>query len=183
MHVIYELHDVYDWNKDDASMVELPLSQRELWCYSEADDLADLLVEEYYCWKLEDGPLPLTMKTDSSTGLGQIFASTAITAMNHDIDKGIADLEIRYDSSKPQDIWNVWSMLRFMEDFNIQCCALVILDCQYEFASTTPYEEFFYFSEAQVKTILARYNGTGDDAVEYGKTCYDYFEIFKYINN
>lgn len=30
--------------------------------------------------------------------------------------------------------------------------------------------------------IIARYNGYGDDAEDYGEICYKYFEIFKSYN-
>ncbi len=31
MNVVYELHDVYNWNKDDKSMGKLPVSPRDMW--------------------------------------------------------------------------------------------------------------------------------------------------------
>ncbi len=61
--------------------------------------------------------------------------------------------------------------------------AVVLLDCQYEYENTIPYEDFFDYSESQIKTILSRYNGYGEEAVKYGNICYEYYEIFENINN
>jgi len=33
------------------------------------------------------------------------------------------------------------------------------------------------------KENIARYNGTGDAAVEYGEICYEYYQIFESIND
>ena len=41
---------------------------------------------------------------------------------------------------------------------------------------------FFDCTEIQIKTVLSRYNGTNEQAVEYGNACYDYFLIFEAIN-
>lgn len=155
---------------------------REIWCYSVTDSIADDLVQAYYAWKNGNGSRPITERTDSSTGLGQIFASTAISALNNADERGFINLETAYNPDDWEDVWSVWSSLHSNNEYNIQCCALVILDCQYEFEATTPYDEFFDYSEAQIKTILARYNGTGDAAVEYGNICYEYFELFADIN-
>lgn len=156
---------------------------REIWCYSVADAAADVAVQDYYAWMEGTGSKPLVIKTDSSTGLGQIFASTAIKALNHAEDRGFINLTSQYDQGDWQDVWYVWKNLHDNNTYNIYCCALVILDCQYEFETSVPFEDFFDFSESQIKTILARYNGYGDAAAEYGDICYEYYEMFESINN
>ena len=156
---------------------------REIWCYSVADAAVDVAVQDYYAWMEGTGSKPLVSKTDSSTGLGQIFASTAIKALNHADDRGFINLTSQYDQGNWHDVWYVWKNLHDNNTYNIYCCALVILDCQYEFETSVPYEDFFDFSESQIKTILARYNGYGDDAADYGDICYEYYEIFESINN
>ena len=37
---------------------------------------------------------------------------------------------------------------------------------------------FWAHNAEHTKTVLSRYNGTGNEADEYGDECYDYFEIF-----
>lgn len=41
------------------------------------------------------------------------------------------------------------------------------------------YGSLFHFTEAQIKAILARCNGTGNEAVNYGHECYECYKIFK----
>ena len=156
---------------------------REIWCYSVTDAAADVAVQEYYAWKEGVGSEPLIKKTDSSTGLGQIFASTAIKALNNADDRNFISLTTQYDASDWYDVWIVWQKLHNNNTYNIQCCSLVILDCQYEFQDDVPYDDFFDFSESQIKTILARYNGYGDAAAEYGDICYQYYQIFEACNS
>lgn len=156
---------------------------RELWYVNVLDAAADALVQEYYAWMLGNGPHPLIERTDSSTGLGQIFASTAIKALNNADDRGFISLPYHYNNSVWQDVWYIWHNLHDDNSYNIKCCSLVILDCQYEYASILPYDEFFDCTESQIKTILSRYNGYGPDAATYGNCCYDYFLIFEAINS
>ena len=156
---------------------------REVWCESYLDYASDAAVKDYYNYKISpDGIIRPIEKTDSSTGLGQIFASTAIKAINNANARGFITNEPYYETSSWQDVWEVWSKLHGNVDFNLQCCALVILDCQYEYKDSIAYEEFFLHSETQIKTILARYNGYGDEAANYGEICYEYFKIFKSYN-
>lgn len=155
---------------------------REIWCYSVTDAAADVLVQEYYAWKEGKGTKPLVIKEDSSTGLAQIFSSTAIKALNHADDRGFITLNVQYDQDEWRDVWSVWKGLHDSNSYNIMCCALVILDCQYEFENIVPYDDFFDFDESQIKKILARYNGYGDAAVSYGNICYEYYETFENIN-
>ena len=156
---------------------------REIWCYSITDDVADNLVKEYYAWKRGESTIPpIVQHSDSSTGLGQIFASTAIDALNHADEREFIMLDTQYDSSDWNDVWDVWYSLHTDQEYNLKCCALVILDCQYEYEETVPYENFFDYSSTQIKKILSRYNGTGEAAVEYGELCYVYYQIFAEYN-
>lgn len=155
---------------------------REIWCYSLGDATSDTMVRDYYQWKLGNKSEPLIKKTDSSTGLGQIFAKTAINALNNANDRGFISLSAKYDKNNWRHMWTIWSNLHDDDSFNIQCCALVILDCQYEYEEEVPYDDFFDYSEEQIKMILARYNGYGEAAEEYADICYEYYEIFEKYN-
>lgn len=155
---------------------------REIWCYSMLDHVGDSAVEDYYNWKRGLGSKPVVIKTDSSTGIAQIFAKTAINALNNARARGFISLSEPYDFNDYEDAWYVWNRMRSNDDYSIDCCALVILDCQYEFSSEIPYSEFFDYSAGKIKRILARYNGTNDKATEYGEACYEYYEIFKAAN-
>ena len=160
---------------------------REIWCYNFADVAADELVIEYYEYMESlstDNPLPkpLIIKEDSSTGLAQAYAYVAINAINHAKSRGFSTTASDFDINNWQDIWYVWRSMFDYDSYSIQCCALIILDAQYEFEETCPYDDFYDFSDNQVKTILSRYNGTGDAAANYGNECFEYFKIFREYN-
>ena len=128
------------------------------------------------------GSKPVVIKTDSSTGIAQIFAKTAINALKNARARGFISLSEPYDFNDYEDAWYVWDRMHSNDDYSIDCCSLVILDCQYEFSSEIPYSEFFDYSAGKIKRILARYNGTNDKATEYGEACYKYYEILKAVN-
>ena len=87
-------------------------------------------------------------------------------------------------------MYAVWISMHNNNETSIRNCALVILDCQYEFSADIPEEDFYNYSSTQIKKILSRYNGpeykeNGDlneDAQKYGDDCFDFFEIFKSYN-
>jgi len=155
---------------------------RELWCYNDLDIAADVLVIEYYDWKYHGGTPPAVQRTDSSTGIAQIFANTAIHALNNADDRGFLDLAERYDPQKWQDVWATWSSMHYNTDVSIRNCALVILNCQYEFSEICPYWSFYSYNNTQIKKILARYNGYGDEAQAYGEDCFEFFSLFREVN-
>lgn len=141
---------------------------RELWCVNQADTIADLAVIEYFA--LGFGP-----KSDSSTGLGQIFANTAIVANNNAINKGLITGRI-YSTSVFNDRKDMWYGLYNNDEFNIKMVTLELIDC----ARKKGYiNNMFYYTTNQNKGLLARYNGTGDSATQYGEECYDYYLIFE----
>ena len=178
---------------------------RELWCYNVLDDIADASVFAYYEWKRGMMPRQDLVREDCSTGLAQIFAGTAIKALNNAKRRGLIRLEEEYETESWEDMCEVWYGLHYNDEYNLSCCALVILDCQYEFAQKipadfatlntnliqnggeafwviTPEEDFGDYDEKQIKMILARYNGVNEDAMQYGNICYEYYNIFKDYN-
>ena len=118
------------------------------------------------------GSKPVVIKTDSSTGIAQIFAKTAINALNNARARGFISLSEPYDFNDYEDAWYVWDRMHSNDDYSIDCCALVILDCQYEFSSEIPYSEFFFFFAGKIKRIIGRYNGTNEKATSHGWACY-----------
>ncbi|MBR6558795.1 MAG: hypothetical protein IKT70_07275 [Clostridia bacterium] len=155
---------------------------REIWSYSPTDDAIDNWVISYYTWKEGIAAIPSVLWDDTSTGVAQIFARTAIKALNNAHRRGFLTLPREYDPNVWQDVWEVWQNLNTNVLYNLNCCALVILDCQYEYSDTIPYENFFDLSSMDTKTIISRYNGNGDEAEEYGNKCFKYFLIFDEYN-
>ena len=167
---------------------------RELWCINLADIAGDELVENFYKWKddceywesqdesyqasVQYPEKPLLVKSDSSVGLGQIFASTAISANNHAVQSGY----ICSTWLNPND-WhickNMWYALRDNDEYNIRMSSLNILSCVDEFGYEHNYNDF---TGNQCKLVFSRYNAKTDTIIDYGEECYQYFLIFnKYI--
>ena len=160
-----------------------------------ADDVAaDLLVNEYYVYMQElekwnnlsdeekqntkKPEEPLIKKDDSSTGHFQIFARTAMDAYNYAIDRGIIKGK-KYDLSDWKQIYTVWLNLKNIRAFAAESAALVLLRA----ADLVNVSEITYrYSDDDVKKLLARYNGTNNDATEYGISNFELYKIFEKYN-
>lgn len=143
------------------------LLMRELWCVNTGDDLADTLVES-------------GARADSSTGYGQIFATTAIGALNNANSIGINTGMSSMDASNEDDLSDMWNDLHTDQNFNIKMVYYEVLNCANKTSQPNIY--LWDYSESQIKAILARYNGTGDEAAQYGDEVYEYYLIFKEYN-
>ena len=158
------------------------------------DTVSDAAVVSYYAymealeeWQnlpLEDQLIvpiptpPAIIKTDCSTGYCQIFASTAISAYNYAIDNNIISGD-KYNYDDWHDVWNVWSNLHNNPEYCINMCALVLIHAAHLVGLDTDY---YGYSTAEIKKVIARYNGTGDAAVSYGERNYAIYEIFEKYN-
>ncbi|MFJ6080762.1 glycoside hydrolase domain-containing protein [Streptomyces sp. NPDC092369] len=153
------------------------------------DEGVDVLVDAYYNWKdaqaaWEQNPVgsPPTPPTptfdDSSTGVAQIFGRTAIRARNHCIDADVISAPIQ----DPED-WRarraVWNQLRNDDDYNVSTVPLIHIWSASLKGVTT---DRLRYSDADNVTVLARYNGTTEDAQEYGRRARDLYNIFEAYN-
>lgn len=168
---------------------------RELWCVNTSDNIADGLVVQYFTYQQEvenwsklspalqfispypSAPVPL--HDDSSTGLGQIFARTAIAANNSAIDRGIIN-GTKYDSNNWKNRKTVWELLRYNDHYNMDTIALILI---YEAKNIGLSTNYWNYSDSQVKSLLAKYNGSGSAAAQYGNECFNYYTIFKSYNS
>jgi hypothetical protein len=162
------------------------------------DVAADSMVSEYYrymnglvmyselsLWqKMVIGPpQPGLMNEDSSTGLGQIFASTAIEAHNAGIKRGDMRGElIDYNDWRQRE--KTWNDLRD-EKTNILYVGLVLKHKAEKLNEDEGLQikELTSATDYQLERIHARYNGFGDKAAEYGKETKHYHDIFAQYNN
>ena len=136
-----------------------------------ADDLAgDMAVIGYYT-------LGLGFKKDSSTGICQIYAKTAIEAHNFAVTKKLIN-ENNLSTDKEEDVKNMWYKLYFDKDFNIKMGTLNLLNCAND--KNIKYE--YDTDESNIKRILERYNGKGKDAIEYAERNYGLYKIFEKYN-
>ncbi|MED3382654.1 DUF1906 domain-containing protein [Bacillus tropicus] len=167
---------------------------RELICYGVDDPIADGLVQIYFAFKedyekwdklpssvkaVTPPPIaPPVMKEDSSTGLGQIFAATAIDSINYAVTIKLISEKI-YKTSNWKDMKYIWFNLKDNEEFNLKTCALVLVRA----ANQVDLKNNYYdYDVNQIKKVLARYNGKGDKAVEYGNTVYKLYLAFEKYN-
>lgn len=156
------------------------------------DVLADSFVMEYYRYNHEVErffDLPLwqqilvgapklnsPMREDSSTGLGQIFAKTAINAYNAAIQReDIIGQEIDYNDWHQRE--KVWDALRTDDKENIFYAALVLKN-----EAVNLNIDLSKASNNQIQNTLARYNGTNTAAAEYGKETLQYYILFDSYN-
>lgn len=166
---------------------------REIYCIGYDDDVADALVTEYYAYKeqidayekmswwqqiISGYPTPyIGMREDSSTGLGQIFAKTAINAHNFCIKDGVLS-SIPYDYDNWKDRKKVWYNLKDDEKYNIQYVGLVL----YHAADMVNVNNLYNLKSEDAKKVLARYNGTNSSAKAYGGIVYKYYKLFNQYN-
>ncbi len=157
---------------------------RELACLDIRDGSGDSLVMQYYTYleQLEKYmnlswqkqlmvkiPIaPLYIKKDSSTGLGQIFAKTAILANNYLYARKIIGGQ-KYNYQNWKSRRKMWFALKDNNIFNVRFVAYVL---KYE-ACKLGISNINKVKVNNLKKIMAKYNG---------EACYEYFKLFKQYN-
>ncbi len=201
LDIIYEYDDLIT-QLSNTYMIPKAIIQsvllRELRCVDILDGFVDSAVINYFAYKYEldnynnsttqqyltEPPtMPVFSRKDSSTGLGQIFAETAIKANNWAVDKKIIDNDIfDYNNWKDREI--IWTRLKDNNKYNITMISIVLMwgmqedDCLMQ----TMDRSFWKFSDEQIKAMLTRYNGIGDEAVNYGNETFKCYQIFNSYN-
>lgn len=177
---------------------------RELYCYDIRDIAADWAAADYYRW-LRDlerwESLPDISKAamgyppppflgnrtgDSSTGLSQMFASTALKALNYSIENGIVtkdelgipdDMELDYSNLETREY--IWNRLHNDPEFNIEVMVLEINHCAGDpYYGGPGHTDFANYTQEDVESMFARYNGTNAAAQQYGVEVADICDIF-----
>jgi len=131
-----------------------------LWEYRIADhkdELSDWGVRTYYTLGDVD-PTNEVIKNDGSTGLGQIFAQTAIDSRNYVIGQGIISGRVMNPTSEA-DLWEIWQKLNSDDVFNIQTVAHVLIRAA--FLANLPAPRLDYNDES-TRLVMRRYQGTGE---------------------
>lgn len=156
------------------SLIETAL----MWEYA-LENVLDLGVDEqvrytYAAWN-SGIPNPPGARWDSSTGPGQVFAATAIDALNWARGRGLTG-EPQRDAASRADVWSVWQRLNTSIQFNVEAVALVLLKCASDAGLNV--EEALYFDLDDVKAILTRYNGE----MSYGERNAGLYDIVEEYN-
>lgn len=108
----------------------------------------------------------LGYRNDSSTGIGQIFAKTAITAIN-----SYEGME-KYSLNSKDDINTVWNALQKTE-FNIDTIGSIMLYNKERLNKNNTFS---------TKNLLKSYNGSGVLAEKYSIVTEKYFNAFRNYN-
>ncbi|QIM19469.1 hypothetical protein G7066_14430 [Leucobacter coleopterorum] len=135
------------------------------------DDLADALVVKYYA-ALSEGKTPAPgTRSDSSTGVCQMFAATCIEARNWAKAKGYIT-DGPYRENDWRDMWEVWLRLRSDEEFAIQS-AIFYMMCNAENHCGVPPVKLRGLNPSEVARMCMAYNADMSDpsydAMIYGR--------------
>lgn len=134
------------------------------------DDISvDNLVLDHYNGT---GVSPLT---DCSTGLGQLFAATTIQARNHCIGQGIISGTL-LDPTNEAHLWDIWYQLYSNNTYNAGAVPLVLIEGAHDIGLARPGLDQ---SEEDTRKTLARYNGTNNDATDYGYQLLGLYKVFE----
>lgn len=118
-------------------------------------------------------------KFDSSTGYGQIFARTAILAIQFATTHGIITTETlgfrkgqTFSPDSPADVFEIWKKLHRDRSFNLACSALNLLFAAWDMNGRITFETF---SPDELKRIFTRYNANVRQITPYGEVTYQYY--------
>ncbi|MEV4035156.1 glycoside hydrolase domain-containing protein [Streptomyces umbrinus] len=112
---------------------------------------------------------------DCSTGWGQIFAWVTIDARNYCMQQGI----INGSPLTDDDIPGVWKDLNGDPTYNIRSVAYLTVYNAHQLNKPRP---SLTTSLADTQALLARYNGTGDDAAQYGRELIGLYNVLESYN-
>ncbi|NEA44329.1 glycoside hydrolase domain-containing protein [Streptomyces sp. SID11385] len=115
------------------------------------------------------------LKDDASTGWGQIFAWVTIEARNYCMQQGI----INGTPLTKDDLKSVWTNLHDDPTYNIRSVAYLTIYNAYQLGQLRPDLTTDVF---HVRDLLARYNGTGDDAQVYGDQLMGLYYVLENYN-
>lgn len=86
---------------------------------------------------------------------------------------------MKYDTNDWHDVAEVWYKLYNDLDYGVYICALVLM---HKANLVNIGNNYYDYSIEEIKKVIARYNGTGDLATEYGIRNYKLYKIFEHYN-
>ena len=126
-------------------------------------------------------------KLDSSTGYAQIFASTAIGAINYALDRGLEREEElglspgeRPDGNSARDREKMWRRLQRDRRLNIRTATLNLISAAEEVNGHT---DFSRYTPEEYERMFTRYNANTRTVTPHGKETYRYFLKYNDRNN
>ncbi|MEU0131026.1 MULTISPECIES: glycoside hydrolase domain-containing protein [unclassified Streptomyces] len=121
-----------------------------------------------------DEAVKLGVKDDSSTGWGQIFAWVTIEARNYCMQQGI----INGTPLTGSDTRTVWDNLQDPL-YNIRSVSYLTIYNAHQLGISRP---GLSTSATDTQALLARYNGTGEDAAKYGRELKGLYNVLESYN-
>ncbi|MDO0933355.1 DUF1906 domain-containing protein [Streptomyces sp. DG2A-72] len=112
---------------------------------------------------------------DCSTGWGQIWAWVTIDARNYCMQQGIINGTPLTDADK-RDVWN---KLHDDQEYNVRSVAYLTVYNAHQLGIARP---SLTTSLADAQALLARYNGTGDAAAQYGRELIGLYRVLENYN-
>jgi hypothetical protein len=122
------------------------------------------------------------LRDDSSTGWGQIFAWVTIEARNHCVQQGIINGSLL---DRDADRRQVWDHLHDDPTYNIRSVAYLTIHNGHQVdreQGTSIGRPGLETTHSEVQKLLARYNGTGDDAQRYGEELIGLYDVIESYN-
>ena len=157
----------------------LGIMEHEMAMMNVLDVVADRLVILYwYVWRLlnrlhvHHNPVWKRhgmIRNDSSTGYGQIFARTAMEALDFARMHQICDPQCTFSSDHPEDMWKVWKRLHTDRRFNVLVCGLCLIHAGTRINGTRPTQAY---TPDEVQKMFSRYNANTETITEYGIEVY-----------
>ncbi|MEU1226932.1 glycoside hydrolase domain-containing protein [Streptomyces sp. NPDC005828] len=123
---------------------------------------------------IADEAVKAGLKDDCSTGWGQIFAWVTIQARNYCIQQGI----LNGTPLTSADTKSVWDQLQDPE-YNIRSVAYLTMYNAHQLGIASP---SLTTGLADTQALLARYNGTGDKAEQYGRELVGLYQVLENYN-
>ncbi|MFD5567254.1 glycoside hydrolase domain-containing protein [Streptomyces cadmiisoli] len=124
---------------------------------------------------LSDAAVKAGALDDCSTGWGQIFAWVTIAARNYCMQQGIINGTPLTDA----DTRAVWDRLHDDQEYNVRSVAYLTVYNAHQIGAPRP---SLTTSLAQTQALLARYNGTGEDAEKYGRELIGLYNVLENYN-
>jgi peptidoglycan hydrolase-like protein with peptidoglycan-binding domain len=161
----------------------------EYWKQTPLDDVADGIVISWYAYKIAYeawqrvpiGPPPtppVVVHEDSSTGIAQIFAATAIRARNWALGQGLITGN-PLDGTDWHTVYAVWNSLHDDGNDNVSTVPHVLFEGAAQIG--IPGLRLDY-TDNELQRIFARYNGSGAEADHYGLELHGVYRIFERHN-
>ena len=150
---ITDLAAQYDVHK---AVIMTPLIWESL-VINDLDLAADTAVRSYYTAMEAGLQPPPGAPSDSSTGICQIFAATAIAARNFVIEQGLISAPL-HDANDWRDMWKIWKLLNEDSEFNLETALFVMMYYAHRNAAIQP-DQMREMTPSDIQEMCRGYNG------------------------